>query len=410
MLVLCLELPPSPIANEFVSKQSQDQELIPLDLVMCKVCRHVQSRVIVDPKSLFGDYLYESGTSPTTLQHLREEAKTINETLGLSKKEKSFVLEIGSNDGSFLSMFKEIGMPAAHLIGVDPSETMARKARGKHDIETFVEFFTKSFASTVKEMLLPPDVVVANNVLAHVPDIRDVLEGIKLLIGDTGVLVLEVAHVVDIFDGGAFDTIYHEHTSHHALGPLMSALEDVGLPVFDAERQEKQVGRGSLRVWAAHPDARVSWEDSRQRIKDILELEEKLGVEEPEAWENLKFWIEGQGKRVRLAMSELTGMKVWGYGAPAKLTTLTYAYRMGVGSFAPLGLFINAIAEDSPFKQGLFTPGTHIPIRTPEELIAAQPSAVIVFAWNFFDQISVSLRKAGFMGSIFNIQDMVART
>jgi SAM-dependent methyltransferase len=393
----CLSLPDTPLANEFVFERNKTFEQIkfPLSLVICERCHHLQSSILVPPSRLFDHYVYETSTSPVTIAHLRDQARTIDAVLGLRRKEKSFVVEIGSNDGALLQQFADLGIPKANLLGIEPARSIA-EAASKKGLRTHIEFFTHAYAKCFRQAYTEPDVVVANNVLAHVPNVKDALLGVKEVLGDTGVLVMEVAHARDLLHG-AWDTIYHEHLSHHAFTPLMGTLQEVGLPVFDVDVVDGQVGRGSLRVWAGCPKIRTSEAD--RKIQSLLRMEDDEGLLRASTWYRLEDKIMDEKRRVSRALQEYQGMEVWGYGAPAKMTTLCYAYQISK-------MAIRAVVDDSPLKQGLFTPGTHWPVVEIDELVKANPDLVIAFAWNFVDDVRRKLREKGYTGPVVTPQEL----
>jgi SAM-dependent methyltransferase len=393
-LELCLDLPNTPIANEFVAS-TKTQETFPLFLVMCEKCRHLQSGALISPDRLFHDYVYASSTSPLTVEHLRNQARTIDAVLGLRRKEKCFIVEVGSNDGTLLQQFAELGIPKAHLLGIEPAKEIADFAC-RRGLRTHIDFFSLDYGRHFRQTYTEPDVVIANNVFAHVHDVRDVLLGVKAIVGDTGILVMEVAHAMDLLNG-AWDTIYHEHLSHHAFTPLMNALDNFGLPVFDVDVIPSQVGRGSLRVWAGN--SRVRTNETSGKIRELLQQEDEAGLMMPNTWRRLASQICEEGSRVRRALQEWQGKEIWGYGAPAKMTTLMYSYGLDKTP-------IRKIADDSPLKQGRLAPGTHIPIGTIDELVKEDPDLVIVFAWNFADDIRKKLRERGYQGQISTPQEL----
>jgi SAM-dependent methyltransferase len=387
------------LANEFVKKKLGPQEKFPLILVMCRRCKHLQSGILVSPERLFRDYVYASSTSPITIAHLRDQARTIDAVLGLRRKEKQFVVEIGSNDGALLQQFADLGIPKPYLLGIEPAAKMAEAASDK-GLRTLIGFFSHDFAKDLKDTYVEPDVVVANNVLAHVPDVKDALSGVKTLVGESGVLVMEVAHARDLLHG-AWDTIYHEHLSHHSFTPLLAALEGVGLPVFDVDVVDGQVGRGSLRVWAGC--SRVRSGEAQRKIDLLLEMEDDEKLMSLDTWRRLETEIRDERERVFLNLEEHQGKEIWGYGAPAKMTTLTYAY--GLNSINRKNP-ITAIVDDSPWKQGLLTPGTHIPVVPLHELLKSKPDLVVIFAWNFAEDIRRKLREGGYEGEIATPQEL----
>jgi SAM-dependent methyltransferase len=386
-LELCVRLPATPLANEYL-KERGAQEIFPLDLIMCVACCHVQTSIVVSPERLFSDYLYETSTSPQTIAHLDSEAHAIH-YLAVTADKPYRLLEIGSNDGAFgKEMIKLIGKD--RFLGVEPSKTMSKKAVAS-GVPTVQAFFGPGI-----EKLAPGkwDVIVANNVFAHVPSVRDMLETVASLLTPNGILVMEVNHASDIIRG-AFDVIYHEHTAYHTLAPLRRALEDVRIPMFDVEVMSNQVGRGSLRVWAGRGRS------PSKRMLDAMLAEEDLRLDDPITW--TRKLGKGKNSHVTIAAKRLkTYFDNWklrtdspllcGYGAPAKLTTLTYACDVQD---------VRAIAEDSPWKIGRLTPGRQISIVSRRDLLRLDPDAVIVFAWNFADRIGKSLREDGYEGEIY---------
>lgn len=390
---VCGRLPPTPLANEFVSisKKNHAYESYTLELLMCRACHHVQLSWLVDPTKLFGEYLYQTSTSPQTVAHLREEARAVAaEIAGKSWKEKPRVLEIGSNDGTFLKELMSLGFDHHQVLGVEPSRTMSEKAT-KDGVPTIQAFFDSNVSRLVRRGYAA---IVANNVLAHVPSVRDVLEKVVEHLAPEGVLVMEVGSAADIFEG-AFDVIYHEHTSYHSLLPLRRALEEIRLPMFDVERFGGEIGRGSLRVWAGRARG------PSNRMLDELVREESLRLDDVGAWLS----VLGKGRRSVVTATDnriASFFSRWnrqearpvilGYGAPAKLTTLTYACHVPR---------VDAIIEDSPWKVGMCTPGERIPIVSLEEGLAMKPSAIVAFAWNFAGAIAKKLEEKKYHGELF---------
>jgi novobiocin biosynthesis protein NovU/D-mycarose 3-C-methyltransferase len=394
----CAKLPPTPLANEFID-QPREQELFPLELVMCRSCQHVQTSIIIDPERLFSEYLYETSTSPQTIAHLKAEAGAVAAMLAEQKKHipghTPILMEIGSNDGAFLKEFIKICPLDGYsddILGIEPSSTMCEKAM-KDKVPTLRAFFGPGIEKLV--FARNWQAIAANNVLAHVPSVRDVLERAAHYLAPTGFLVMEVGNAADVVNG-AFDVVYHEHTSYHALAPLRRALEDVGMPMFDVEDIGGEVGRGSLRVWAG------KFRSPTNRMLDALLKEEDLALDDPQTWQRKL----GKGKHSVVAAASTRIRRyfenwklradspvIGGYGAPAKLTTLTYA--CGLPD-------VKAIAEDSPWKIGKLTPGRNIPIVSRHTMLKEiAPDAMIVYAWNFADAIGRKLREEGYEGEIY---------
>jgi len=387
-----LRLPATPIANEFVSKEetNKPQDLYPLNLVQCQKCGHVQIGTLIDGKRLFGNYVYASSTSPVTVAHLRRQAESLwrwyENHLGLVLDKQSFVVEIGSNDGTFLKQLKEL--TGVGVLGVDPASQIAEAAL-EAGIYTRVSFFGVPAAEEIIGEIGRADMVVANNVFAHVDDVREMLEGVQVLLHDGGVLAFEVSYLGDMGDAPVFDTIYHEHKSYHHLRPLMLVLDELGLPIIDVERLPWQLGRGSLRVICQKTRERRSIDSPVVRAFLLQETTE-WQVGSPYFFAKLDTDILLAGQRFSEWLKVLgnNGQKIFAYGAPAKMTTLMYAWNIEPH-------LIDFVVEDSKWKQGLHTPGSHLPIYGPE-MLEERPGTCIIFAWNFAQ--SIIERNKGFRG------------
>jgi hypothetical protein len=379
-LEIVLGLGHTPLANEFVKDpfSSAEQEVFPLRTALCETCGHLQMSTLVSGERLFRDYVYVTGTSPVTVKHFDEQAQAIYTKLGV---QNPFVVDIGSNDGTALQSWKKLG---AKVQGVDPARAVARSAT-ENGIPTIPEFFTPSVARVLPQA----DVVIANNVFAHAENLDEIAQGVRMLIGSRGVFVCEVSYLGDILEKLAFDTIYHEHFSYHALRPLCRKFEDMGMKIFSAEWNPQQLGRGSLRFYAADATSPLAKDDGS--VQRMVEEEERKGYFNKRTYAQLYDRIQGFGRALKESLDERLAQKmsIVGYGAPAKLTTLMYAFDMGAQ-------YSSFIVEDSPWKQGLYTPGLHIPVLHPAELINRRPDTCVVWAWNFAD--SIIKKNVGFDG------------
>ena len=369
-----MSLAPTPPANEFVREEElgKPQGTIPLTLLLCRVCGHLQLAEIVDPERLFKNYVYVSGTSPVFIAHFAEYAQTCCSRFGLA--ERSFVVEIGSNDGTLLKQFQNFGVK--DVLGIDPATEIV-KAAVTAGIPTLEAFFTTDLARELRTTRRAADLVCANNVFAHAEDLGDFARAAAALLGPDGVFVFEVSYLADVVEKLLFDTIYHEHTSYHALAPLVRFFEAQGMRLFDAERVNTH--GGSIRCFASlasssHPNT--------PRLAELLQKERELGLETPAVYQSFKQRIRerGEGLKQRLAEIRGRGERVAGFGAPAKLTTLMHEFGLDRQT-------IDFIVDDSAWKQGRFTPGTHIPVVASSELGARKPAWCVVFAWNFADSI-----------------------
>ena len=379
-LTKVLDLGMTPLANEYPTGDRYlvpEQDVFPLALLRCEHCKHVQTSVVVDQKRLFKHYLYATGTSPVTVQHFARYAKDVVERFDvLGEPGQGFVVEIGSNDGTMLKAFKELGV--GRVLGVDPAENIAKDAA----VETLIGFFSKKMGEEIAAARGPANLVVANNVLAHAEDIYDILEGVKALLADEGMFVFEVSYLMDMFEHMAFDTIYHEHFAYHTLGPLMLVLDSLGMSVVDAQWSSEQVGRGSIRVFAS-PRSKPIGKNFTSRISSLL-IDESVVHDSLLPWRLLKRNIVAEGNvlRNRIFSYRGQGKVVCGYGAPAKLTTLTYAMNLPP---------VDYVIEDAPLKIGRLTPGQHVPIVAPTGIEKA-PDVCIMYAWNFADSIIAKWR------------------
>ena len=239
-----LPIRPSPIGDAFVTAErtSEPQDLYPLDCYLCLDCGHLQNLDVVDPDVLFRDYTYRTSVSLGLVEHFKRYARSVVESLGIP--ERSLVVEIGSNDGSLLKAFKSEGM---RVQGVDPARNIAASAT-KDGVPTIPDFFTSRLAAMIKAEQGSAAVFCANNVFAHIDDMSDVVDGIRLLLADDGAFVFEVSYIVDMIDNMVFDTIYHEHVSHHALIPLETFLNRHDMTLFHVARTGTK--GGSIRAFA----------------------------------------------------------------------------------------------------------------------------------------------------------------
>lgn len=368
-----LELEPSPPANSFVPRERLDevQQKFPLDVAICGDCNHVQLLDVVDPRILFENYVYVSGTSPVFVDHFRRYAADIAERFDL--KHGDLVVDVGSNDGTLLRFFQAIG---CRVLGVDPAKAIA-EAASESGMETLAEFFTPELAREIRATRGPARVITANNVFAHAEDLHGVLDGVRALLSEDGVFAFEVSYLVDVYEKTLFDTIYHEHLSYHSVGPLEKFFAANGMQLTEAVRVPSH--GGSLRGFAQHAGGKRVVQPS---VQNLLEIESKLMLDRPATFRSFAARIDGLKDELKKLISQLKGKgaHIAGFGAPAKATTLLHHFQLGNGS-------LDFIVDDSPLKQGLFTPGHHIPVLSPAELDRRHPDYLLVLAWNFADSI-----------------------
>jgi SAM-dependent methyltransferase len=364
-----LSLAPTPPANAFVSKDqlSEIQPTFPLDIFFCEDCHHVQLLDVVDPAVLFENYVYVSGTSPVFVKHFDDYATFVIDRYAPAPA--SLVFDIGSNDGTLLKAFKKAGHK---VLGVDPAKDIAAKATSE-GIETITGFFGADMAQDIRTRHEPASIITANNVFAHIDDLGGVLDGVGTLLADDGVFVFEVSYLVDVFEDTLFDTIYHEHLAYHAVGPLVKFMRAHEMELIGAERVSSH--GGSLRAIAQKKNGPKPVSNS---VADLVELEQKMGLDRAETYREF-------GSRIEVLKIELSsllkdkkarGRAIAAFGAPAKATTLMYHF--GIADDV-----IDFIVDDSPLKQGLYSPGMHIPVVPSSAIYDKKPDDIIILAWNF---------------------------
>lgn len=384
-LVEVLSFGETPLANAYLSPADLDTAEIcaPLVVNVCNSCKLVQLRDVVDPKILFSNYLYVSGTSPVFVAHFASYAKTVVEKFFL--KEDSLIVDVGSNDGVLLSHFKKMGMK---ILGIDPAQNIAIEAT-KEGVQTIAKFFTPETARDIAAKHGEASIITANNVFAHTDDVVGFVESVKELLSPDGVFIFENQYLKDLIEQNLFDMIYHEHLCYYHLTPLVPFFKRLGLRIFDVEHVPTH--GGSIRVF-------VGWEDgphkTSARVGEMLEKE--AGLNAVSTYRAFAKRIDTIGKELRelLGRFRREGKRIVGYGAPAKATTLCYA--LGID-----GNMLEYIVDDSKMKQGLYMPGTHISIKAPDTLYTDKPDYCLILAWNFADSIVKNHQQFKKNGGVF---------
>jgi SAM-dependent methyltransferase len=370
-LVSVLDLGTTPLANSLVAPVNRDEiePRYPLELLFCEVCSLVQISQTVSPELLFREYVYFSSYSETMLQHAHESAGELIEQRKLNRD--SLVVEIASNDGYMLKNFLVAGVPT---LGIEPAINIAPAARA-NGIPTISEFFNDELAAQLVAEGKRADVILANNVVAHVPELNGLVAGIKKLLKPDGVLVMETPYVKDMIDGLEFDTIYHEHVFYYSLTALENLFRRHGLRSQDVQRLS--IHGGSLRVTAGL-DCAVS----NPTVTMLLIEERAAGIETRTYYRQFADRVMCLGKDLKVLLSNLkaNGNTIAAYGASAKGSTLLNVFGIGAE-------FLDFVVDRSPHKQGQLTPGTHLPIYPPERLLECLPDYVLLLTWNFADEI-----------------------
>lgn len=366
---LVLPILPSAIGDAFVSSEQlgEVQELYPLDTYICLECGHLQNLDIVDPEILFRNYTYRTSASMGLVEHFRKYAQAVLD--GLDIPSDSLVVEIGSNDGSLLKAYKASGM---RVIGIDPAKAIAAMATAE-GIKTLPYFFTSLIAEAILAESSHAQLVCANNVFAHADNTADIVKGIRILLAPDGVFVFEVSYVPDIIDNFVFDTIYHEHVSHHALIPLERFFNSLDMSLFDVERVSTK--GGSIRGFA---QLMVTGKRTKtDRCVQMFDEEERRGISRPEIYRTFYQDIE---KRKRAVLEYLDreiaeGKTIAAYGASTTTTTLLYHFELQTR--------LKFIVDDNPLKHDLYSPGAHIPVYSSSALYSSPPDIVVILAWQY---------------------------
>lgn len=378
-----LSLRATPPANEFL-KNKIEQKDFPLDLLQCDKCKHVMLGVVLDPGRLFKDYVYTSGVSKSFVEHFRNYAYTVSERFQLN--EEDTIVEIGSNDGTLLSSFKK-DRNITKVLGIDPAIKIAEKANNA-GITTWCDFFGQHTSGRILQHFGGPvSLVIANNVFAHIHDLKTVTKGIRRILAPWGVFVFEIQYLTRMVEKCLFDMIYHEHLSYHSVHPLYEFFKRMDMELFDVI--EVPTHGGSIRGFAQMKFG--PWAHTNG-VSNLSHLESRMHINSKTPFLIMDEMIHSIRIKLLDLLKPFLG-KLIGFGAPAKATTLLY-------SLGLIGKDFSCIVDDSQWKQGMFSPGMHIPIKHPKIISVENPPAVLVLAWNFSAEIAARLRADGYSGKI----------
>jgi SAM-dependent methyltransferase len=382
-----IDLGMSPLCESFITEDQLDapETYYPLHARVCQTCWLVQLPEFVSPAHIFTEYAYFSSYSTTWVAHAGRYCEMIKGRLGLGPE--SFVVELGSNDGYLLQHFVGLGVP---VLGIEPAANVAETAR-QAGIPTLNAFFGPETAAQVVADRGHADLIVANNVLAQVPELNDFVVGMAHLLAPEGVVTIEVPHLERLIAENQFDTIYHEHFSYFSLGTMSRLAAAHGLALIDVETLPTH--GGSLRVYLAH---RGSRHPVSIRVADMLAQERRAGLEMLSTYFNFAGRIQ-RTKRELLSVlikAKEDGKRICGYGAPGKGNTLL--------NYAAIGTdFLDFTVDRNPYKHGRYTPGMHIPILPVEAIDDAKPDYILILPWNLKDEIVQQMRYVGRWGAKF---------
>lgn len=378
-----LDLGTLPLSNSFLKSKTQKDQFYPLCVFVCKHCLFVQLDEFVRPKDIFTDYAYFSSYSQTWLDHAKEYCSMITKRFDLI--EQSHIVEIASNDGYLLQYFKNFD-----VLGIEPAENVAKVARQK-GIPTITKFFDTKLAKELSKA----DLIIGNNVLAHVPNLNDFINGLKILLKPNGIITMEFPHLLQLIRNNQFDTIYHEHFSYFSFLVVQKIFAFHGLIIFDVN--ELSTHGGSLRIYAKHE------QNNKLQINDnvskLISKEIAFGLDKLETYINFQKNIEMLKEQIKMFFmiikqdpEQFTGFgspvietkNIIGYGAAAKGNTLLNYCHIGEN-------ILDYVVDLNPNKQGLYLPGSHIPIKNPSEIKRTKPNYILILPWNIKEEIMKQL-------------------
>src|SRR5581483_1434768 len=337
---------PTPLANEFLTKEkiNREESFFPLDVYLCSNCSFLQLGHVVDPKILFDNYVYVSSTSPVFIQHFKDFAESVYKDFSLGKN--SFVIDLGSNDGILLKPFKKLGVK---ILGIEPAKHIAKVAK-KENIPTVTEYFSVKLAKQILKKNGKANVVTACNVFAHIDNLDEVIEGLKVLLDKDGIFIMEAPYLVDFFEKKYFDLVYHEHLSYWTVNSLIKLFNRFDMEVFDVVKMP--VHGGTIRTFVKKKEGSHK---RNKRVDEFLKLEQSKKLTETSTYLTFQREIEENKVKLLKLLSSIKKSKktIAGYGAPAKGNTLLNYFGIGTE-------LLDYIVDDSPWKQGLYTPGKRI--------------------------------------------------
>jgi len=384
-----LDLGPMPLPNGFLSQDqlNHPEPTYPLSVGVCPECSLVQLVDLVDPKIMFRNYAYIPSASKTRLDNFRH---IVTESLKLFPPQtNSLAVDIGSNDGSLLLEFKKRGIAT---LGIDPAANLARIAELK-GIRTLNQFFSTKLARAIRRRYGPVSHVTATNVVAHIGNLQDFFSAIKTILQPQGIFTCEFPYLVDLLQKKLFDTIYQEHLSYFAVQPLLRLISDNRLKIVKIRRTP--IDGGALRLTIAQQNS--AYPPATSALKKLLNLEQSLRLHQPIIYQKFAREVNQLKRQITSTLRQLktAGHSIAGYGAAARGNILM--------NYCRIGKYIDFIVDSTPYKQGLFTPGSHIKIYPEEAILKRQPDYVLILAWNFAKEIIAKQHQYRELGGKFII-------
>lgn len=372
-----------PIPNGFIKKEdlNKKEERYPLDVTFCKDCCLVQLRYIVNPKIMFDNYLYIPSSSRTRIDHFKQMVQEVVDTMNLN--ESSFAVDIGSNDGSLLNCFKNLGIP---VLGVDPAKNLVKVAR-LNGIETVCGYYNSFLAKKILEKHSTASVIFATNVVAHIGNLYNFFKAVDMLLDKKGIFVCQFPYILDLIEQNQFDTIYHEHLSYFGLKPLLRLAEKLPIEIYKIKRNS--LDGGSVRVyWKKKNNHSLKIE--QDEIDILLKQEQQKGLYSKKTYDQFAKRVEKLKKITKQKLLNLKKIKksIVGYGAAAKGNILLNYFGIDTD-------ILDYVVDSTPYKQGLYMSGSHIPIFDESRIYQTNPDYILILAWNFKDEIM--LKNKNFM-------------
>jgi hypothetical protein len=364
----------SPLSNSYLSVESLQkmEPFYPLHAYVCSACFLVQLPEFESPQNIFSDYVYFSSFSDSWLTHVKNYTNNMINRFQLNSSTQ--IVEIASNDGYLLQYFKNKNIP---VLGIEPAVNVA-EAACKKGIPTRIQFFGTETARDLVDEGIRADLLIGNNVIAHVPDLNNFVAGLKIILKPHGVITMEFPHLLRLMLGNQFDTIYHEHFSYFSFITIKRIFEKHGLALFDVE--ELPTHGGSLRIYGCHIENKNK--TISEDVPKLINLETEMGLTAPAAYNSFAKQVRETKRKLLdfLISAKREGKNIVGYGAPAKGNTLlNYC---GIRQD-----FLDYTVDRSPYKQGHYLPGTHIPVFPPDKLRETKPDFVLILPWNIKEEI-----------------------